>query len=104
MCKKTVINKACKPIINSSSDSNLFRQAVNRSADIKTEEEVAQEVAENGNKETIDVSFEHVEEAAPEDDPKPEQSPPGSQKEQPINQQPDLAPTGTDGPRSDPGF
>lgn len=49
MCKKTVINKACKPIINSSSDNYLFRESFNRAAEISAEEEVAHEIRENAN-------------------------------------------------------
>lgn len=55
MCKRTVINRCCKPIINSSSDSYLFRQAVTRSEEIATEAEVAEEIAANANREIIDV-------------------------------------------------
>jgi len=60
MAKKTVINKACKPVINSSNDSYLFQKAVNRTSEVQTEEEVAEEIAENANKEVLDVEGEIV--------------------------------------------
>jgi len=60
MCKKTVINKCCKPIINSSNDSYLFQKAVNRTSEVQTDEEVAEEIAENANKEVLDVEGELV--------------------------------------------
>jgi len=55
MCKRTVINRCCKPIINSSSDNYLFKQAVTRSEEIAAETEVAEEIAANANREFIDV-------------------------------------------------
>ena len=57
MCKKTVINKACKSIINSSSDSHLLRASMNRSDEIRTEVEVAEEIEENANSEAIDIDY-----------------------------------------------
>jgi recombination protein RecT len=62
MCKKTVINKACKPIINSSSDSYLFKQSVERTGEIIAEEEAAQEISENANSELIDVDYQVIDE------------------------------------------
>ncbi len=55
MCKRTVINRCCKPIINSSSDSYLFKQAVRRSEEIAAEAEVEHEIAANANRTVIDV-------------------------------------------------
>lgn len=60
MCKRTVISRACKPIINSSNDSYLFQQAVHRTEDITTDVEIAEEIAEQANRETIDVQPEVV--------------------------------------------
>ena len=57
MCKKTVINKACKSIINSSSDSHLLKASMNRSDEIRTETEVAEEIEENANSEAIDIDY-----------------------------------------------
>lgn len=62
MCKRTVINRACKPIINSSNDSNLFRQSVNRSSEIMEEEKISEEIAENANGQIIDVEAEVIDE------------------------------------------
>lgn len=58
MCKKTVINKTLKPIINASNDSYLFKQSVNRSEGIVAEVEVQAEIAEHANQELIDVDDE----------------------------------------------
>lgn len=55
MCKKTVINRACKPIINSSDDSTLIRFA--RQADeIAAKAQADEEIAENANKIPVDFS------------------------------------------------
>ena len=67
MCKKTVINKTCKSIINSSSDSHLFKHSFNRASEIVAEQEVAQEIAEHANTETIDVEATGYEDA-PDDE------------------------------------
>jgi recombination protein RecT len=83
MCKKTVINKACKPIINSSSDSYLFRRAVNRSSEIAAEVEAEEEIAANANKETIDIEGQVV----PDEDPAP-QSQATEQAQPPQNEKP----------------
>lgn len=63
MAKKTVVNRACKPIINSSSDGNLFKEIFNRNSEVIAEDGVAQEVAENANKEPIDITYSVVEDA-----------------------------------------
>lgn len=55
MATRTVINRACKKFINSSSDSYLFQEAANRAAEISTEQEVEDEIKENANQEMIDV-------------------------------------------------
>ncbi len=57
MCKRTVINRACKALINSSSDSNLFLEKFNRADETIAEVEVEQEIAENANGEVIDVEY-----------------------------------------------
>lgn len=64
MAKKTVVNRACKPIINSSDDSGLLSQSINRTSEVVAEEEVAREIAENANSETIDVEYEVKEDSA----------------------------------------
>lgn len=71
MAKKTVVNRACKPIINSSSDGNLFKEIYNRNSEIVADNEVSQEVVENANTETIDVEatiVEYAEQLAPTTD------------------------------------
>lgn len=55
MAKRTVINRACKPLINSSSDSNLFLESFNRVDEEQAEDEIVAEIAENANQEVIDV-------------------------------------------------
>lgn len=55
MAKKTVINRACKAIINSSNDSNLLMKAYRGTEDAAVEAEVEAEIAENANKTFIDV-------------------------------------------------
>lgn len=66
MCKRTVINKACKPIINSSGDNHLFRESFNRASEVAAEEEVAREIATNANSEVIDVEATWKDEPAEE--------------------------------------
>lgn len=61
MCIKTVINRICKPIINSSSDSNIVAKfAAQTDAEFR-ELEVQEEIEENANKQVIDVSPQNVE-------------------------------------------
>jgi len=55
MCKRTVIQRACKRYINSSSDNAILLEALNRTDEISTEEEVSEEIKEKGNKEVIDI-------------------------------------------------
>lgn len=55
MAKRTVINRACKKIINASSDSHLFKQHFNRSDEARTEEEVAADIKENANQELLEL-------------------------------------------------
>lgn len=55
MCKRTVINRACKRYINSSSDDATLLAALNRTDEISTEAEVTNEIKEKANKEVIDI-------------------------------------------------
>jgi len=55
MVKKTIINRATKPLIKGSSDSYLFRASVDRSADISTEHDVNEQIEEEANSSTIDI-------------------------------------------------
>lgn len=57
MCKKTVINRACKQIINSSDDSNLVTVYARQTDDDTQAAEVEQEISENANKEVLEVEF-----------------------------------------------
>lgn len=94
MCKRTVINRCCKPIINSSSDSYLFRQAVRRSEEIAAEVTLEEEVAANANREVIDVEpipgngqaqdeqVTQEQSAQEEQAPPPKQAPPKQEKKQ----------------------
>ena len=56
MALRTVINKACKPIINSSNDSQLMMEAIRHADGIQTEEDVQSEINENANREAIDIT------------------------------------------------
>lgn len=56
MCVKTVINKACKPIINNSSDANIVAKYAKQMDIEATEAEVEEEIAENANKDMIDIT------------------------------------------------
>jgi len=74
MAKKTVVHRACKPIIDSSDDSNLMVQYAKQSADDADAIEVGEEIEENANQTYIDVEpREDVEEpdqtVKTEDDP-----------------------------------
>lgn len=62
MCKKTVINRLCKPIINSSDDSNLVVKYAKQTDTDLAEAEVEAEIEENANQELIDIEFETVDE------------------------------------------
>ena len=55
MAKKTIINRACKTILNSSSDRHLLRQSIVRSGEIQAEIEVAEEIELNANTTPIDI-------------------------------------------------
>lgn len=65
MCKKTVINRACKAYINSSDDTNLLiKRHFNRTDEERIEAEVADEIDKNANKDFIDVEGRIVDEEA----------------------------------------
>lgn len=70
MAKRTVINRAAKAYINTSDDSDLLIDSINRSTeneydpgikDITPDQEVQQEIQHNANKEVIDI----IEESEP---------------------------------------
>ncbi|MBL5768008.1 recombinase RecT [Heyndrickxia sporothermodurans] len=58
MAKKTVINRACKKFLNSSDDSSLVMQHINRSDEAAEEARVHEEIQQNANSEIIDVEYE----------------------------------------------
>ncbi len=55
MCKRTVINRACKAYINSSNDSNLMLHHFNRADEVIEDQEIDDEIAENANSLVIDI-------------------------------------------------
>lgn len=76
MCKRTVINRACKPIINSSDDSNLVVRIAKETDAELAEAEVAQEIEENANTEIIDIEATVIEAEQPDEaQPQPEPEP-----------------------------
>lgn len=62
MAKKTVINRACKTFLNTSDDSDILIDAINRTteneytSEAEYEEEVQTEIDQNANKELIDMN------------------------------------------------
>ena len=83
MCKKTVTNRTCKPIINASSDSHLFKQSFNRTEEVIVEEEMAEEIATHANMEPIDIEYETAAETEElESETKPTPSPTSGQAAQ----------------------
>jgi len=94
MAKKTVTNRACKTLINSSDDSNLTVQAIRRSDDERHEAEVEREISENANQgEVIDVEPEVVpepEQAAPVNGGSSPPPPPQEPKQQTMQRGPDF--------------
>ncbi len=75
MCEKTAISKACKYVINSSSDKSIVsRFARDMDAELK-EAEVDQEITDNANQEFIDIDY-TVTDATTDPEPEPAQEPP----------------------------
>jgi len=91
MAKKTVINRACKKFLNSSDDSSLVMNHINRADDIAAEAELAEEINQNANKDVIDVEYEVKEEPKQIENTPPEYA-------EIKQQQMEFAPTGTGGP------
>lgn len=78
MCEKTVINKACKYVINSSSDKSIVgRFAREMDAELK-EAEIDQEITDNANQEFIDIDYTVTDatDATTDPEPEPAQEPP----------------------------
>lgn len=92
MCKRTVTNRALKPIVNASSDRHLV-QSFNRASDVAAEDGFEQEVAANANGEIIDIEAEEVDESETEtpknteEQPETEEKSPESEKNPPKNEQ-----------------
>ena len=75
MCEKTAISKACKYVINSSSDQSIIsRFAREMDAEVK-EAEIDQEITDNANQEFIDIDY-TVTDATTDPEPEPTQEPP----------------------------
>ena len=63
MCKKTVINRACKNFLDTSDDSDILVEAINTTEQIENEEiqndnvitDIEYEIKENANTEIIDI-------------------------------------------------
>ncbi len=72
MCKKTVVNRLCKKIINTSDDSNLVVKAAKETEAETIEYEVEEEIQQNANKETIDIAPEEFEVLDAEEESKEE--------------------------------
>ena len=60
MAKRTVTNRACKALINSSSDDNLFLEHFNRSDEEATAIEVEAEIEEKADKELLELESQQV--------------------------------------------
>lgn len=69
MCKKTVINRACKNFICTSDDSDILIESMNRTNESQydpediieqTHEEVKKEINQNANQEILDIQVEEI--------------------------------------------
>lgn len=60
MAKKTVINRTCKPIINSSDDSGLLMTSYKRTSEVIAEVEVEEEISLSANAEVLDIEPENA--------------------------------------------
>ncbi|QQE80891.1 recombinase RecT [Alicyclobacillus sp. SO9] len=92
MAKRTVINRACKILMNTSDDSSLVMRTFERQGDAADEAEVQQEIAENANQETIDIPYNADDDTpaevdATQQEPEPEQE---SQQKQSTGSAPFL--------------
>lgn len=66
MAKKTVINRACKSIINASDDASILGEAIHRSDEVAVDYTVQESIDSHANKELIDVDMKAVPESEPE--------------------------------------
>lgn len=85
MAKRTVINRAAKAFINTSDDSDLLVDAINRSTeneyendrvDVTPEEETQQQIEQNANTEELDIETSAEDKVEIIDPPKQEEAPP----------------------------
>jgi recombination protein RecT len=67
MCKKTVINRACKTFLNSSDDSSLVMKHYRRTEAEAEQASVEAEINENANQQPIDVEYQFQDSQAPTD-------------------------------------
>lgn len=74
MAKKTVINRACKAFINSSSDSSILVGAYNRADDARAEDEIDTEIEEQANMRIIDIEYAEAEEVVTDGEPETEKN------------------------------
>jgi recombination protein RecT len=81
MCKKTVINRACKPIINSSDDSNLMARFAKQEYAEIAEADAEEEISEYANTEVIDIEPTEIQD-------EPEQEEP---QKMPVEEKPEAA-------------
>jgi recombination protein RecT len=88
MCKKTVINRACKAIINTSDDSSLVVKYAKLTQDETAEAEVRGEIEAKANAEVIDIEYSEVND---------ETLPPVAPQPEPENEADNNAPAATSG-------
>ena len=83
MARRTVIQRACKRYINSSSDDAMLLAALNRTDEISTEEEVSMEIKEKANREVIDIGKVDLPDKEEEQKEQPREKPKKKESEQP---------------------
>lgn len=85
MAKRTIINRALKRCINTSSDDHLFLTSFNRSDELIAEAELAEEAAANANGEIIDIT---TDVDAAEDETGADEQPQGNAAPEPAQAKP----------------
>ena len=93
MCKKTVINRICKPIFNGSDDSNIVAWYAKQTDADLVEAEVEEEIAEKANQELVDVEVEAIDSEESEALPEPQKQA-AQNKKQPDAQGTIFSPEG----------
>jgi len=88
MAKKTAVNRVCKQYINSSDDSGMLDESINRNSVVQAEHEAEEEIEENANSTVIDIEESH------DPEPEKEENYQNDEEEQPQ----ELKDTGTQGP------